>query len=330
MSSTRERPQSMKAARFHAGGTVSVDVLPVPACPPGGLLVKSSACGLCSGELMGWYMERKAQKGPHVLGHEVSGVVVESNDGRFPVGIQVSPHHHAPCGTCELCVRGAYVHCPTWKETRLDPGGMAEYFAVSAKNLRDCPITEGLDRVTATLVEPLACVAKQLRRIRYQPGEPATVIGLGAMGLLHALLMPGCIAYDFNAERVAWAKLQGVDARLPEPPTPTTCTIMCPGSAEALRFALAATAPSGRIGLFAPLPPGPQPFDFEAAYMHDIELVNSYSCGPDDTAEALDWLKAGRITGSQLVDLQIGLDLIPGAYHSMREGKILKPMVTFE
>lgn len=329
MSSTPNRPVAMAAARFHAGGQVAVDAVPVPGCPPGGLLVRTLACGLCSGELMGWYMERKARSGPHVLGHEAVGIVVESEDNRFPIGTQVSPHHHAPCLDCGYCRRGAFVHCDTWKRTRLDPGGMAEFFAVPAENLADCLATTGLDTLTATLVEPLACVSKQLRRVRYQPGEPACVIGLGAMGLLHALLMPGCTAIEPNPNRAEWAKKQGVDVRQPEECGGSLCTILCPGSAEALGLALRVTGPAGRIGLFAPLPPGPQPFDFETAYMKDIELINSYSCGPEDTRQALEWLQSGKVTGSQVYTTEVSIAELPGAYDAMRKGEVLKAVVRF-
>ena len=326
MSST---PELMRAARFHEGGEVRVDVVPAPLCPPGGLLVKSLACGLCSGELMGWYMERKAQKGPHVLGHEVVGIVVESEDERFPVGTQVSPHHHAPCFSCEKCERGAYVHCETWKRTRLDPGGMAEYFAVSAENLGDCPVTDGLDLESATLVEPLACVAKQLRRLNFQ-GERGAVIGLGVMGLLHALLMPGCVAFEVNPSRREWAKSVGVDAREPSIDEKFEVVVLCPGSKQALDFALDIADIDARIGLFAPLPPGDQGFDFERAYMRDLTLVNSYSCGPDDTAVALEWLKQRMVRGEQAVTDRISLEELPAAYEQMKNGEILKPVVRFE
>ncbi|MFM9872145.1 MAG: alcohol dehydrogenase catalytic domain-containing protein [Fimbriimonadaceae bacterium] len=321
-------PKLMRAARFHKGGEIRVDEVPVPACPTGGLLVRSLACGLCSGELMGWYMERKAERGPHVLGHEVVGIIVESQDERFPVGVQVSPHHHAPCFECEYCRRGAFVHCATWRSTRLDPGGMAEYFAVSKELLGDCPITEGLDIETATLVEPLACVAKQLRRLRFAPKEPSAVVGLGVMGLLHALVMPGCVGYEINDRRREWAESVGVDCNAVEG-AKYVCVVLCPGSVDALEFAAGITDVGGRVGLFAPLTPGNQPFDFEKAYMHDIEMINSYSCGPDDTALALQWLKDGRAKGEQVISDRISLDELPEAYKNMKNGEILKPVVIF-
>ena len=47
---------------------------------------------------------------------------------RFRPGDRVFVHHHAPCFSCRACARGEFVQCPTWKQSQLDPGGMAEYF----------------------------------------------------------------------------------------------------------------------------------------------------------------------------------------------------------
>ncbi|MDI9636659.1 alcohol dehydrogenase catalytic domain-containing protein [Kamptonema cortianum] len=318
----------MKLARYLGDGKVGVFEEDKPSCPPGGLLVQTQACGLCSGELMAWYMDRKV---PHVLGHEVSGQVVESDDFRYPVGSLVAPHHHAPCGSCELCMRGAYVHCPTWQATKLVPGGMAEFFAVPAENLADTHLVNDLSPSLAALIEPLACVVKCLRRTSYRPDEKAAVIGLGVMGLFHARLMPNCVAYDFNPERIERARSQGIDARHPDDAEPgATCVIVCPGTASALQFAFNLAGPDARIGLFAPLPPGPQEIDMESLYMRDAVLVNSYSCGPNDTAEAVSILRTQPFTAEEFVSDFVTLNDLPKAYAKMKAGEILKAMVIFE
>jgi len=319
----------MLAARYHLGGEIRIEELPVPSCPQGGLLVKTIASGLCSGELMTWYMDRKAEKAPHVLGHEVCGRVIESENSFFPVGSLVAPHHHAPCFTCNFCKRGAYVHCEQWKRTRLDPGGMAEYFAVSAENLNDCHLVDNLIPEDAALMEPLACVAKQLRKVNYKPGEPAAVIGLGVMGLLHALMMPGCVAFEINPARREWAIKQGIDARKPGSSLKFDCVILCPGTEQALDFAIEIADFESRIGLFSPLPPKPIALNFESLYMRDISLVNSYSCGPIDTRAALAWIQEGRASAKQVVTHTIELSELPLAYQDMKSGTILKPMVMF-
>lgn len=321
----------MKLARYLGQGRIGIVDEPEPSLPAGGLVVQTEACGLCSGELMAWYLDRKI---PHVLGHEVAGRVVKSDDDRFPVGARVFVHHHAPCGTCALCQRGAYVHCPVWKATKLQPGGMAERFAAAAENLADTLRIDHLRPEDGALIEPLACVAKSLRKLNYQAGESAAVIGLGVMGLMHALLMPGCVAYDLNPARVEWARAQGVDAHPLDPQTPPDAmsrevVVVCPGNKAALDLSLHLVAPEGRVCLFAPLPPGEVPFDFERAYFRDITVVNAYSCGPNDTRVALAWLEAGRVRAEQVVSHFIELEALPEHYLRMRDGEIVKAMVQF-
>lgn len=319
----------MKLGRYLGGGSVVVEDAEVPVCPPGGVLVRTEASGICTGELMDWYMDRKA---PHVLGHEVSGVVVESDAEKFPTGRRIFVHHHAPCFDCEACFRRAYVHCETWKRTRLDPGGMAEFFAASAENLNDALLVENLSAADAALIEPLACVAKSLSQARYDiEHDTFAVVGLGFLGLAHALVTEGAVGYELDEGRRAYAASLGIEARHPDEaePNSASCVIVCPGSPEALELALRIVKPQGRIGLFAPMPPGRVGLDLEAMYFKDVTLSNSYSCGPTDTQQAYLWLAKGRVSAGQLVTERVGIDDLPGAYGRMKRQETLKAMVVF-
>ncbi|MFQ5546589.1 MAG: alcohol dehydrogenase catalytic domain-containing protein, partial [Acidiferrobacterales bacterium] len=93
------------------------------------LLLRTAACGICSGDLMEWYMERKVNT---VLGHEVVGYAeqVGRDLKHIKPGQLVFVHHHAPCMECRYCRAGDAVHCVAWRKSKLDPGGMAEYIRV--------------------------------------------------------------------------------------------------------------------------------------------------------------------------------------------------------
>lgn len=318
----------MKLARYVGEGRVAIVEEPVPACPPGGLLVKTEACGLCSGELMDWYMDRKV---PHVLGHEVAGRVIESQDARFPVGARVFPHHHAPCLACEACRRGRHVHCVQWRRTRLVPGGMAECFAVPRENLTDTLLVDDLEAPDAALIEPLATVVKSVAASGAGDEDACAIIGLGAMGVLHALIAPGTVVgYETNPVRRAWASEQGVVAREPSAATPADTVFVCPGSEAALRFALDVVKPGGTVVLFAPLPPNePVVLDLEALYFRDLRLVTAYSCGPNDTSRAAELIRSGTVRSSRVVSTYVDLDRLPIAYAAMKAGQTLKAMVIF-
>ena len=318
----------MKLARYVGDGKVAIVEEVEPSCPEGGLLIQTEACGLCSGELMSWYMDKKV---PHVIGHEVSGIVVESQDARFPVGSKVFPHHHAPCGECEYCKTGRSVHCAQWKATKLNPGGMAERFAVPIGNLTDTLITNSLRAVDAALIEPFACVLKALRVAQRQ--EKPAVIGLGVMGLMHLIALgEGAVGYDINPLRVAWAKRLGLDVRLSKnlEANAHDTIYVCPGTQQAFEDAVKMAQPGARICMFAPLAPDQRLQVPQEVYFRDISIVSAYSCGPEDTRAAWDLINKGRLKAEQVVSDFIGLDELPSAYLAMKRGEILKPMVIFQ
>lgn len=314
-----------RLARYVGEGRVEIVEEPLPEMPPGGLIVRTEACGLCSGELMSWYMDRKL---PHVLGHEVAGIVETSDDARFPVGARVFPHHHAPCGQCARCESGRGVHCPTWRRTKLVPGGMADRFAVGAENLVDTHVVDDLRAVDAALIEPLACVCKSVRR--GGSGKTA-VIGLGVMGLMHMLLRNGAVGIDLSESRRAWAHGLGLDARVPEETEDGgyDAVFVCPGSQAAFDSALRLAAPAATITLFAPLGPGEELKVPQAAYFNELTIRHAYSAAPEDTQEAIEVLRAGRVKAGQVCSEFIPLDALPEAYVRMKRGEILKPMVVW-
>jgi L-iditol 2-dehydrogenase len=319
----------MKLARYFGNGEVRITEEEAPRCPEGGLLVRTEASGLCSGELMSWYMDKKI---PHVLGHEVAGIVIESGDPRFPVGSRVFPHHHAPCMTCDLCLAEQYVHCEQWRRTKLVPGGMAEIFAVAKENLADTLCVDDIRAVDAALIEPLACVMKSLRLsgLSNRPSGKSAVIGLGVMGILHLLAIgDGAVGYDLKESRTEWARTQGIDGRNLSDADPADFIFVCPGSQAAFDFALAIANPGANIVMFAPLGPGQTLKVPQDVYFRDLSIHHAYSCGPNDTLAAAEVIRAGKVCAEQVVSHFIRIDELPQAYLLMKEAAILKPMVLF-
>src|SRR5512135_2525521 len=108
----------MKVAKLYAFNDIRIEDIPVPEIGPRDALVRTKACGICSGDVMPWYIEKKA---PLVLWHEPSGVIEELGGdykGLLRKGDRISIHHHAPCMHCAYCLRGDYVQCETWRSTR--------------------------------------------------------------------------------------------------------------------------------------------------------------------------------------------------------------------
>jgi L-iditol 2-dehydrogenase len=323
----------MRVARLYKADDIRIEDIPVPEPGPGQALVRTRACGICTGDIMGWYMERKA---PLVFGHEPAGEIAAVGDGvtEFAVGDRVFVHHHAPCGSCRHCRRGHHVHCRTWRSTRLVPGGMAEFFLVEEDNLRadTLRLPDGVDFVAGSLVEPAACVVKSLRRGGLEAEDTVAVVGLVIMGHLHVALAKAAGARVVGADLVPFrlerALALGADAvidvrqRSLADGVRDSCdgeladlVIVGPGSTEAMRAGIDAAAPGGRVVLFTCTTPDEvlevRPHDL---YFDEISIIPSYSCGPEDTRRALEHLAAGDIEVGEVVTHRFPLDRITDAY----------------
>jgi L-iditol 2-dehydrogenase len=324
-----EFPARMRVAVVHAWGDVRIEERPVPIPGPGEAVVRIEACGLCGSDAMPWYVDSKA---PVVLGHEPAGEIVAVADdvSAFAPGERVFVHHHAPCMDCAECARGLWSNCATWRATHLDPGGFAEYARVPATNLAadTLRLPDDLDFETATFIEPVACCLRAVRRKgAVSPVDGVHIVGLGAMGLVMVQL-----ARVFGAARVTGADFEGgrrdlardlgadlaIDAADPEVGAATRAAhdgrgadvvLVTPGDPAAVRAGILAAAPGGRVVCFTPQAPDvPLALDQNRMYFREVALLQSYSCGPDETRNALDLLAAGALDTRPLVTHRAGLD----------------------
>jgi len=205
----------MKVAKLYSFNDIRIEDIPVPEIGPGDALLKTKASGICSGDVMPWYIEKKA---PLVLGHEPAGEIVEFGKDilrsshqlthlpihQFKLGDRVFVHHHAPCLKCKFCRRGDYVQCETWKNTKIIPGGISEYILIPQINLEHdtLKLPDNLNFEDGTLIEPTACVVKALKRANIRHGDTILIIGLGVMGQLNILL-----ARKFGAGKIIGADM---------------------------------------------------------------------------------------------------------------------------
>jgi L-iditol 2-dehydrogenase len=306
------------------------------------ILVRTAACGICSGDLMAWYLEKKVGT---VLGHEVTGWAMQVGRAvhHIRIGDLVFLHHHAPCLACAACTRGAFVHCSTWRDSRLDPGGMAEWIRVPAVNVRnDTFAVNDLGVEQAVFIEPLGCSLKALRRLPRLAGATGAVIGCGVMGLLNlaaarALGAGQLWAVEPDAGRREMALTYGATRAF----TPTEASdalaqavdfvVIGPGHPDVIRQALAFVRPGGIALLFTPTPTGvTTPLNLGELYFREVSLVPSYSCGPEETRQAYELLRQGRVRTDLLVTHRFALEDIQQAYETARRGGLaLKVLVTF-
>jgi L-iditol 2-dehydrogenase len=333
----------VKAVRVDENGSVSVVDAPVPRIGRGEALLRTRVVGICGSDLLDWYVRKKAGT---ILGHEVAGEIVEIGAGVewFAPGDRVVPHHHAPCGACEECRNGRPVHCREWRTSGLDPGGMAEFVRISPGNLsRDTRKTPAaLTDEEATFVEPLATVVKAFRRGGYAPARSLLAVGLGTTGQLAIRLAKSLGAAriagaDRVPSRLDLAKQSGATETIDVSRAAASDSgrfdfvFVGPGKAEVIGEGLRAVAPGGTLLAFTMAAPEERltisPHDL---YFDEIQIVPSYSAGPEDMREAMDLLASRQISVGDLVTHRFPVDRASEAFAraAQPEGS-LKVLLTF-
>lgn len=341
----------MKVARLYSFNDVRIEEISLPEIGAGEALVRVRASGICSGDVMPWYIEKKA---PLVLGHEPAGEIVKIGKGveGFTVGERVFVHHHAPCMSCPFCMRGDYVQCSKWKEMGIEPGGISEYIRIKENTLKrdTLKLPEGISYEDATLIEPVACVVKSFRRSRIKKGDTIAVLGMGVMGMIHILLARyygggRVIGIDRVPFRLNRARELGADmvidfvrndivAEIKDNTEKggADVVIVGPNTVQAMMDGLRIVAPGGTVVFFTPAKPGEMlHIDPNELYFKDITITTSYSCGPDDTKEALRLIEKGLIKAEHVVTHRFNIEDTKKAYQLVADARdSLKALIVFQ
>ena len=200
-----------------------------------------------------------------------------------------------------------------------------------------------------TLVEPAACVVKSLRRSLVKKGDTVLIIGLGVMGQMHILLArefgAGKIigadmvpfrcdkAMDFGADHVIDVTKESLAEKVEEITKGMLAdtVIVGPNSVAAMQQGIGLVARGGTVMFFTPAKPAEMlTVDPNALYFKDIRISTSYSCGPDDTLMALNYIRQGVVTAEKLVTHKFRIENTGEAYRLTASAKdSLKSLIVF-
>ncbi len=207
----------MKCALYYSNKDIRIIEKDIPKINDDEVLMKVKASGICGSDVIEWYRRDKV---PLVLGHEVTGVIVETgkNVKKYKSGDRICAAHHVPCNTCKYCLSGHQTVCETLRTTNFDPGGFSEYLRLPEINVKNgiYLLPDSVSFEEGTFTEPLACVVRGQRLAGVKPADTAIVFGSGLSGLLHISLLRATgackiIAVDINEKRLEYAKKFGAD-----------------------------------------------------------------------------------------------------------------------
>jgi L-iditol 2-dehydrogenase len=184
----------VKAVLKYAPGDGHVDVrdVPDPVCRDDQVKIEIAFCGVCGTDLHVLHDSFRNYP-PVILGHELSGTVVEAGRqaAAVPIGqrVAVLGATSVTCGDCEHCRSGYFIFCPRRRGMGHGVnGGFTRYVVARPDQLYRVP--DGMTLEEAALSEPFAAIVQAVLEIaRVRAGETAVVSGPGPMGLLALKLL---------------------------------------------------------------------------------------------------------------------------------------------
>lgn len=179
--------EKMKAAVVHEfGKPLVIEDVNIPEVPPGQVLVKVVASGVCHTDLHAaegdWPVKPPL---PFIPGHEGVGYVARVGAGvkTLKEGDRVGvPWLHTACGHCEHCITGWETLCDSQQMTGYSVnGGYAEYVLADPGYVGRLP-----DSLEFAPAAPVLCagvtVYKGLKVLDCKPGDWVAISGIGGLG----------------------------------------------------------------------------------------------------------------------------------------------------
>jgi alcohol dehydrogenase len=212
----------MKAVYYETfGGPITVTRLPDPALPPGGVILRVTASGLCRSDWHGWQGHDPDVTLPHVPGHELAGeiVAVGSKVGRYQAGQRVTLPFVCGCGRCPQCVSGNHQVC----DFQFQPGfthwgSFAEYVAVDYADTNLVALPDSIDDVAAAALgcRFITSYRALVAQGKLRGGQWVAVHGCGGVGLSAILIASALgaqvIGVDIGEEKLTLAMEMGAVA----------------------------------------------------------------------------------------------------------------------
>ncbi|CAM5281247.1 zinc-dependent alcohol dehydrogenase [Streptomyces griseorubiginosus] len=298
----------------------------------GEALVRVHAVGICGSDREVYQGNRPEGyvRYPLIPGHEWSGTV-EAVGAGVPstlVGRKVVGEGFRNCQVCARCHAGETTLCTAgYEETGFtQPGAMAPTLTLPARLLH--VLADNADLTAAALLEPAACVAAALLKLKPVPGERVAVVGAGTLGMfavqfLKASSPAELLMVGTRPDRAELSKAFGADdfrTRNQELPGDFDMVVETAGSTSAARTATSLLRRGGRLvltGIPAPGAPGLDPADL---VVRQLEVHAVFGAPPSAWAHAVRLFAAGVFDPLPLITHELPLHAFPEAIELVGSG----------
>jgi len=343
----------MKAALLREVGSMEITDVPVPECPPDGLLMRVHSCAVCGTDVKVYRHGHRLIVPPRITGHELAGEIVEVGKDvtGFEVGQRVAVAPAVPCGKCRYCRRGIQSMCDDLTAIGyMYDGGFAEFMAVPPLAVANgCvnSVPENVSYEEASLAEPLACCINAHELAWVGLGQTVVVIGAGPIGCLNVQLARArgatrTILVDISDRRLELSRRVNADLCLNSSEENATARIMdetegagadivivaC-SSGKAQEQALDMVAKRGVVDFFGGLPKDDPYINFNSNLTHyrEFYVVGNHGSTPRQNALALDLIAAGKIDARSLITHRLNISRTIEGIEITERGEGLKVLI---
>lgn len=306
----------MKAMVLRAPRNLGLDEVEKPRAGPGQVLVRVTSSGICGTDLK-IYEGAIPVRHPLIMGHEMSGEVIEAGDGTFRPGQRVVIDPAISCGACFNCRLGQGNLCPSGALLGRDAnGGFAEYLVVPRSHV--FPLPDSVDDRTAPLIQVVTVCVHAQRFVDTFPGQSVVVVGLGVTGQLHVELAKAWGASPvIGITRSAWkrqlAEQLGADITLPSGADAARSVaeatggrgadivIECTGKLPAIADAITMARLGGTLILFGVTTATEGKLPFYQLYFKELKIVNPRAATGEDFPPSIDLVARGVLKLDPLI-----------------------------
>ena len=298
----------------HAFSIKTVKKTPVKA---GEVRLKMAYVGVCGTDVHIYHGKMDARvKPPQIIGHEVSGEIVELGDGvtGWQIGDKVTVRPLNP--GAEAPADNGFKHIGlNLKFIGIDSaGGMQQYWNVPAFTLHRLP--DNMSLALGAMIEPLAVACHDVRLGELVAGENAVVIGGGPIGLLIALVArqkgANVLISEVNKNRIEFIKSLGFQTVNPiESDLVAAVDTFTEGSMADVVFEVSGVQAGvtamtqiprvrGRIVMVA-IHAEPKAVDLFRFFWREIKLIGARVYEPEDFDEAITLAASGSLPLDKMI-----------------------------
>lgn len=181
---------NIKCLKWISNDNIILDKRIIPHLKENEALLRVESCGICGSDLkIKKFGNRRVKKG-QIIGHEISGQIVEvkGNTFGFSINDKISLGADIPYDGKKDYAIGHEIE-----------GGFSQFMVINEHTLKYGPIKkfENIDYDIASLAEPLACCINGFEKVSFNNYSSVLIMGSGPIGVMLSFL-----AYDLGIKTI--------------------------------------------------------------------------------------------------------------------------------